>query len=309
MTPESTDPADHSGGPGIDPDRIAADRIDEALVRELVAAQFPQWRDLPVRPVALSGNDHRIFRLGEHLSVRLPSAPGYVPQVRKEQTWLPRLAPHLPLPIPAVEGIGEPSNLFPAPWSVYRWTAGEPASVAPPADWARFAADVAAFLLRLRTVDATDGPAPGLHSAFRGGPLEHWDDEMRDIVHRVRGRERDLAAGIWRDALDAPFPGPPVWFHGDVSLNNLLVQEGELAAVLDFGCSAVGDPACDTVLRWTSHHAEARERFRTDYAVDEATWARGRGWALWKALIMITNKPPGQAEFARHVLDQLFADV
>lgn len=212
--------------PRIAAERISPERIDETLVRELLAAQFPQWRDLPVRPVALSGNDHRIFRLGDHLSVRLPSAPGYVPQVPKEQTWLPRLAPHVPLPIPVVEGAGEPSDLFPAPWSVYRWTAGEPASVTPPADWARFASDLAAFLRQLRTADATDAPAPGLHSAFRGGPLEHWNDEMDVIVTRVHGRERDLAAGIWRDALDAPFTGPPAWFHGDVSLNNLLVQAG-----------------------------------------------------------------------------------
>lgn len=295
--------------PRIAAERISPERIDETLVRELLAAQFPQWRDLPVRPVALSGNDHRIFRLGDHLSVRLPSAPGYVPQVPKEQTWLPRLAPHVPLPIPVVEGAGEPSDLFPAPWSVYRWTAGEPASVTPPADWARFASDLAAFLRQLRTADATDAPAPGLHSAFRGGPLEHWNDEMDVIVTRVHGRERDLAAGIWRDALDAPFTGPPAWFHGDVSLNNLLVQAGELAAVIDFGCAAAGDPACDTVFRWTSQHAEARAQFARDYAVDDATWARGRGWALWKGLIMITNKPPGQAEFARHVLDRLFAEV
>jgi aminoglycoside phosphotransferase (APT) family kinase protein len=255
------------------------------------------------------GNDHRIFRLGHHLSVRLPSAPDYVPQVRKEQRWLPRLAPTVPLPIPAVEGIGEPSDLFPAPWSVYGWMAGEPASVTPVADWGRFAADLAGFLMRLGEADATDAPAPGPHSAFRGGPLEHWDDEVGDLLFRVHGRERDLAAGIWRDALAAPFSAPPRWFHGDVSLNNLLVQGGELAAVIDFGCAGAGDPACDTVFRWTSTQAAAREQFRTEYAVDEATWARGRGWALWKGLIMITNKPPGQAEFARHVLDRLFAEA
>jgi aminoglycoside phosphotransferase (APT) family kinase protein len=287
-------------------DAIGAARIDEDLARALIAEQFPQWRNLPVRQVRNGGNDHRIFRLGGSLSVRLPSAPGYVPQVRKEQTWLPRLAPALPLPIPVVQGIGEPSDLFPAPWSVYGWMAGMPASVTSVEDWGRFAADLAGFLMRLGELDAAGAPTPGLHSAFRGGPLEHWDDEMGDILFRVHGRERDLAAGIWRDALAAPFSGPPQWFHGDVSLNNLLVRDGGLAAVIDFGCSGAGDPACDTVFRWTSLHAAARQQFRKDYAVDEATWARGRGWALWKGLIMITNKPPGQGEFARHVLDQLF---
>jgi aminoglycoside phosphotransferase (APT) family kinase protein len=284
-------------------------RIDEALARRLLAEQFPQWADLGLRRVEQGGNDHRIFRLGDELSVRLPSAPGYVPQVRKEQTWLPRLAPHLPLPIPSVRGVGRPSRHFAAPWSVYDWIGGVSASIAPIADRTRFAADLARLLVRLRAVDATDGPSPGLHSAFRGGPLEHWDDEMRDLVLRVGGRERDVATGIWRDALAAPFTGPAQWFHGDVSVNNLLVRDGVLAAVLDFGCSGVGDPACDTVIRWTAFSGAAREQFTREYAADDATWARGRGWALWKGLIMITNKPPGQAEFARHVLDQLFDEV
>jgi aminoglycoside phosphotransferase (APT) family kinase protein len=289
-------------------DLIHADRIDAALVRDLLAEQFPQWRDLPVRPVEHSGNDHRIFRLGDELSVRLPSAPWYVPQVEKEQTWLPRLAPHVPLPIPIVEGSGRASELFPAPWSVYRWMDGMPASRSDISDWTRFTATLAEFLVRLRDVDATGAPGPGPHSAWRGAPVSHWNDEVRDIIHRVHGRERDLAEGIWRDALAATDTERPRWFHGDVSLNNLLVRDGELVAVIDFGCSGAGDIACDTVFRWTAPDAAARSQYRRDYAVDEATWARGRGWALWKALIMITNKPPGQAEFARHVLDQLFAD-
>lgn len=287
---------------------IDAHRIDDALVRALLAEQFPQWQDLELRPVVSGGNDHRMFRLGDELSVRLPSAPGYVPQVRKEQMWLPRLAPHLPLPIPTVEGEGRPSELFPAPWSVYHWIPAQPASAAHLVHPVEFAARLAEFLVALRGVDATDAPEPGLHSAFRGGPVCHWDDEMQQLLTRVEGRERELARGLWREALSAVFDGEPRWFHGDVSLNNLLMQDDKLSAVIDFGCAAVGDPACDTVIRWTVLQGEARERFRRDYAVDDATWARGRGWALWKGLIMITNKPPGQAEFARHVLDELFAE-
>ena len=287
---------------------IERESIDEALVGALLAAQFPDLSGLPVRLVQGGGNDHRNFRLGEHLSVRLPADDVFVPQVRKEQTWLPVLAPSLPLPIPEVVRVGEPSELFPAPWSVYRWLAGDPASVALVSDPARFAANLAGFLAALAEVDATDAPAPGLHSAFRGGPLEHWDDEMSHILLRVHGRERDVATGIWRDALAAPFTDAPRWFHGDVSLANLLVRDGALGAVIDFGCSAAGDPACDTVFRWTSRSDAARRRFALDYPADDAMWARGRGWALWKGLIMITNKPPGQAEFARHVLDRVFAD-
>ncbi|WP_454048731.1 aminoglycoside phosphotransferase family protein [Cellulomonas sp. Marseille-Q8402] len=290
-------------------DLIDATRLDERLVRALLTEQHPQWRDLPVRPVGLHGNDHRIFRLGDDLTVRLPASAASVPQVVKEQEWLPRLAPHLPLPVPEVRGVGRPSGLFPAPWSVYRWLPGEPAAVAPADDPVRFAADLARFLVALRGVDASDGPAPGPHSAFRGSPLTHGDDEVGDILHRVHGSERERAAAIWRDALEATFEDDPVWFHGDVSAHNLLVRDGALAGVLDFGCSAVGDPACDTVIVWTRLTGRAREVFRRELAVDDATWARGRGWALWKALIMITNTPPGQAELARHVLDELLAGV
>ncbi|HWR85300.1 MAG TPA: aminoglycoside phosphotransferase family protein [Rhodoglobus sp.] len=288
---------------------IDRNAIDEPLVRALLAEQFPEWAGMPIRPVEHSGNDHRMFRLGDDLSVRLPADTGYVPQVQKEQTWLPRLRDAVPLPIPEVRGAGVASSLFAAPWSVYGWLDGRPAALEPVADRARFAADLAAFLVALRGVDATDGPPPGQHSAYRGAPLAHFDDETRAILHRVHGRERDLAAGIWSDALDAGFDGPPAWLHGDVSINNLLVRDGRLVGVVDFGCSAVGDTACDTVLLWTWLTGDARETWRRELGVDDATWARGRGWALWKALIMITNTPPGQAEFARRVLDELFAGV
>lgn len=285
---------------------IDASRIDEDLVRSLIAEQFPAWVDLPVRGVPYGGNDHRMFRLGDALSVRLPSAPGYVPQVAKEQRWLPHLSRSLPLPIPTLHGIGRPSRAFPGPWSIYGWIEGYPAAVVEIDDTREFAADLAAFLVALRAVDAADGPAPGLHSGYRGGPLAHYHDETVAIVDRVSGRERDLAEGIWRDALAAAFDGPPVWVHGDMSINNLLVRDGRLGAVVDFGCSAVGDPACDTVIVWTFFDGPAAAVFRRDLAVDDGTWARGRGWALWKALLMIDSPHPAHVSEARRVLDRLF---
>ncbi|SFA85620.1 Predicted kinase, aminoglycoside phosphotransferase (APT) family [Cellulomonas marina] len=286
-----------------------ARRIDAALVGALLREQFPAWASLPVRPVVPGGNDHRTFRLGEHLSVRLPSAPGYVPQVTKEQAWLPVLGPLLPLPVPAVRGVGRPSALFGAPWSVYGWLPGEQAVAAPPDDPVALATELAALLVALGEAPTDGAPPPGEHSAWRGGPLAHWDDEVGDILGRLEGRERDRAAGLWRDALAAPSTVRPRWFHGDVSFHNLLVRDGRLAAVVDFGCSGVGDPACDTVLVWTRLQGAARRAYREGLALDEGTWARGRGWALWKALVMLTNTPPGQAELARHVLDELFAGV
>jgi len=281
--------------------------INAELVRALLDEQFPRWRELPIRVVQPGGNDHRTFRLGERLSVRLPSAPGYVPQVAKEQEWLPVLAPQLPLAIPEVEAVGVPSPRFPAPWSVYGWIDGEPASTAKPGDSARLATDLARFLVALRAVDRAEGPEPGLHSAFRGGPVGHWDDEVQQLLSRLHGQERPRAATLWREALAATVPVSSCWFHGDVAAGNLLVRDGVLVAVLDFGCAGVGDPACDTVVAWTMLDGPAKRAFRDELGVDEATWARGRGWALWKALIMLTDTPPGQAELARHVLDQLLA--
>ncbi|WP_345801618.1 aminoglycoside phosphotransferase family protein [Microbacterium sp. AZCO] len=288
---------------------IEASRIDEDLVRALLREQFPDWAGLAVRAVEPGGNDHRTFRLGDELSVRLPSAPGYMPQVAKEQAWLPRLAPAVPLPIPVVRAKGEACDIFPAPWSVYGWLHGEPLAAASIDDPVRLAVDLAGFLVALRGVDPAGGPRPGLHSAYRGAPVAHWDDEVRDILNRLDGAERDRAAGTWRDAVVAPDAESAAWLHGDVAVSNLLVRDGALAAVIDFGCSAVGDPACDTVIIWTHFRGAAREAFRREYDVDEATWARGRGWALWKALIMLTNKPPAQRALARHVLDELFAGV
>lgn len=289
------------------PAPVDATRIDAALVAALIRDQFPEWAHLPLRPVPSGGNDHRMFRLGAELVVRLPSAPGYVPQVAKEQEWLPRLGPQLPLPVPILRGTGAPTDRFAAPWSVYEWIHGRPLSVARVADETELAVTLAGFLRALRVADTDGAPAPGPHSAFRGAPLRHYDEEMRELVGRVQGAEREMAERLWRDALDAEFCGDPVWFHGDVAVGNLLVHDGRLSAVIDFGCSGVGDPSCDTVMLWTRFRGATRDAFRRELGVDEGTWARGRGWAVWKALIMLTNEPPAQRALARQVLDELAA--
>ncbi|ACQ82338.1 aminoglycoside phosphotransferase [Beutenbergia cavernae DSM 12333] len=262
--------------------------IDVELARRLVADQMPQWSHLPVRPVELSGWDNRTFRLGDDMSVRLPSAEGYREQVAKEQHWLPRLAPHLPLPVPTPLALGRPALGYPWPWSVYRWIDGAPAATAPIADHVTFARDVAAFLGALQRIDADGGPGPGTHNFHRGGPVAFYDDQTQESLRRLAGRV-DVARSrdVWEAAIASRFDGPPVWLHGDVAPGNLLVRDGRLSAVIDFGTSGVGDPACDLVLAWTFLGGEAREAFRRAVAewADGAMWARARGWALWKALI------------------------
>lgn len=283
--------------------------IDAALVRRLVAEQFPRWADLAVRPVEFDGWDNRTFRLGDAMTVRLPSAAGYTPQVDKEHRWLPLLAPHLPLPIPVPLARGEPGQGYPFHWSVNRWLDGESANVAPIDDLVVFARAVAAFLAALECIDPTGGPPPGQHSFFRGGPLSTYDAETRQASDALRGEiDGEAATAVWEAALAAIWHGPPVWFHGDVAAGNLLVADGRLSAVIDFGQLGVGDPACDLTIAWTLFSGDSREAFRTALPLDPATWTRARGWALWKALITLAGHEPAKAPAARQVLIDLLAD-
>jgi aminoglycoside phosphotransferase (APT) family kinase protein len=286
--------------------------IDSALVSRLVAAQFPRWADLPIKPVQFDGWDNRTFHLGEEMSVRLPSAQGYAAQVEKEHVWLPRLAPLLPLPIPVPLAMGVPGEGYPWHWSVYRWLDGETATMERIADPRQFAASLAEFLTALQSIDPTGGPPPGPHCFYRGGPLTVYDAETRQSLAALDGRiDTDTASDVWEAALNATWHGPPVWVHGDVAAGNLLVKGGRLSAVIDFGCSSVGDPACDLTIAWTLLSGESREAFRAGVTADGAAWARGRGWALWKGLITLAeymNTNPLKASEARRVIGEVLAD-
>ena len=286
--------------------------IDVDLVGRLLRAQFPHWAHLPLRPVEPGGWDNRTFRLGDELSVRLPSADRYAPQVEKEQRWLPVLAPHLPLAIPTPVALGAPGEGYPHAWSVLRWLDGDPASMETIGDPTAFAVALARFLTALTRVDAADGPGPGPHNFWRGGPPATYAQETRDALDRLGSLvPRRAALALWDDAMSATWRGRPVWFHGDVAAGNLIVRDGELAAVIDFGSSGVGDPACDVVIAWTLLSGESREAFRDTLGADPATWARGRGWALWKALVTLAGslgEDAAAAAHARHVIDQVLAD-
>lgn len=265
-------------------------KIDASLVRRLIADQFPQWSHLPVRPVAHDGWDNRTFRLGEDMSVRLPSAVGYAPQVEKEQRWLPVLAPLLPLPIPVPLAMGSPSDDYPWRWSVYHWLPGEVAALGRVDDLSRLAVSLAEFLKALQRIDPTGGPLPGPQNSYRGGPLQVYDAETRSALSALKGQiNTNRAAAVWETALKASWAGPPVWVHGDMAATNLLVRQGRLSAVIDFGSMGVGDPSCDLAIAWTFFSGESREAFRSAFPLDAAAWARGRGWALWKALITVVG--------------------
>jgi len=287
---------------------VHRDDIDADLAARLVAAQLPQWADLPVTPVPSSGWDNRTFRLGDELSVRLPSAEAYAAQVAKEQRWLPRLAVGLPLPVPSPVAAGAPGEGYPWPWSVYRWLPGEAAETAPVADMTAFARALGGFLAALGQVDASDGPRAGVHNFHRGGDLRVYDAETRAALRALDGRvDTSRALEVWESALSSRWGAPPVWVHGDVSAANLLVDDdGRLSAVIDFGSCGVGDPASDTVVAWTFLEGPARDALRATWPLDDDTWARGRGWALWKGLITLVGDPAhaGAARTVQRVLDE-----
>jgi len=261
--------------------------IDDNLVRRLIITQFPQWKDLSIRPVTHQGWDNRTFHLGERMLVRMPSSMDYVAQVEKEQHWLPKLAPLLPLPIPTPLAIGMPTKDYPWRWSINAFLPGDSASTAPIAELRDFATNLARFLIALQSIDSSGGPPAGAHSFFRGGSLSVYDAETRQALSTLKNKiDVYTATEIWETALATTWQGAPVWVHGDLSTGNLLVQEGRLCAVIDFGQLAVGDPACDLAIAWTLFKGESRKAFRAMLPLDVGTWARGRAWTLWKALIV-----------------------
>ncbi|GAA4231663.1 aminoglycoside phosphotransferase (APT) family kinase protein [Streptosporangium album] len=287
-----------------------ADEMDHdvPLVRRLVAAQFPRWADLPVEPFDSSGTDNAIYRLGGDMAVRLPRRPGSAAQVEKDLRWLPRLAPLLPVPIPVPLGEGEPAEGYPLPWSVYRWLDGENPSADRLTEPSLLAKDLAEFVAAFRRIDLPDGPP-----AYRGGPLSMLDAPTRAAIDELRGVvDTDAAAAAWETALKAPgWAGPPVWIHSDLMPGNLLVVQGRLSAVIDFGTVGVGDPACDLIVAWNLLPAGVRNDFRTVLQIDDATWARGRGRALSIALIALPyykDTNPVFAANARHVIHEVLAD-
>ncbi|NJN84977.1 MAG: aminoglycoside phosphotransferase family protein [Caldilineaceae bacterium] len=295
--------------------KMHADEVetDALLARRLLSVQFPKWADLPVEPVPSAGTDNALFRLGDERVIRLPRIHWAVAQVKKEQQWLPKLAPHLPLAIPLPLAQGQPGEGYPWHWSIYRWIDGATATLAQMADPHQTAIDLAEFIADLHRIDTTDGPSPGPHNSGRGAPLTTRDAQTRAAIAALGDLvDIDAVTEAWESALRAPaWTGPPVWVHGDLHSGNLLAQQGRLTAVIDFGCLDVGDPASDVMAAWLYLSADTRALFRTALQVDDATWARGRGWALSMGLIALpyyqqTN--PALAAIAQRAIDEALAD-
>lgn len=283
--------------------------INELLVKTLLSAQFPQWALLPLKRVKSDGTDNAIFRLGTDMSVRLPRVSWAADDASKEQKWLPKLGPALPLAIPAPLGKGIPEANYPWHWSICRWLSGENASVAHIDKSHEAATALANFLNALKQIDSSGAPP-----SRRGLPLSTQDKEVCQALDSLHGKiDTNKAAILWEECLQAPaWDKPPVWLHGDLLPGNLLVQNGKLSAVIDWGLTGIGDPACDLIAAWSVFSAEARQTFRTKLAADEALWARGRGWALSIALIILPyywDTNAGLVAVAKRILGELFDEA
>jgi aminoglycoside phosphotransferase (APT) family kinase protein len=292
--------------------KMHADEVDTDvdLVRRLLATQFPQWAELSIDPVVSYGTDHDIYRLGDHLAARLPRIAWATKQAAKEAEWLPKLASHLPLAIPVQLAMGQPAEGYPFEWSVYEWLPGENANETI-ADLDQAAVDLAAFVAALRGVDATDAhPRP---FGSRGAPLAELDKNVRRAISEL-GDRIDAAAAVrsWEESLSASaWDGADVWVHGDLLPGNLLVIDRRLSAVIDFGGLNVGDPACDLQPAWNVFAGDSRARYRAELQVDDASWLRGRGWALYQAVMALPyywDTNPGMIRQASHALAEVLAD-
>jgi aminoglycoside phosphotransferase (APT) family kinase protein len=284
--------------------------IDSELVTRLLRDQFPEWSDLPLARVESGGTVNAIYRLGPEMAIRLPLAEWGIESLHREFVWAPRLAPHLPLEVPRPLVRGEAGHGYPFPWSIHRWIEGHIALPEHLGDAALAALDVAGFVRALQAVDTAGAPA----NTHRGGPLAAANVATRAAIEACEGLiETAAVLKIWERALGAPpWDRPAVWTHGDLWYSNLLVVGGRVTAVLDFGGAGAGDPAIDTLPAWSLCDSMTRPLFRSEIGVDDATWERGRGWAVSmaaQALPYYLDANPVIVGNARRMIDQLLIEA
>jgi aminoglycoside phosphotransferase (APT) family kinase protein len=253
---------------------------DVPLVRGLLREQFPEWAHLPLRPVAESGTVNALYRLGDDLVVRIPrNRPVLWSDLDDEFTWLPRLAPLLPVQVPVPIARGRPIDGYPHEWGIFEWITGENPTPGGVPD--SLAEELAEFVRTLHALDL-----PGAQDSVRGDDLARFDEFTRENLQALEGElDTDTAERLWDEALRVPpWPHDQVWIHADLMPGNLLLRGGRLTAVIDWGGSGMGDPAVDLMVAWNVLDAKRRSRFRAALPYDDDTWARGLGWALWTGL-------------------------
>lgn len=264
----------------------ASEEITSSLVRSLVMEQFPQWSELPIRPVDVQGWDNRTFRLGDRLTVRLPSADGYVAGLVREEQTLAILGSSLRVAIPRVVATGVPSAAFDRPWSVREWIDGHTLAAGETRERESAIISLGDALRELQACDSDGGPWAGSASAYRGCHVSVVGEDVQRRLTLLDGRRAEGCRALWDAAVSTVWTESPVWVHGDVAPGNMLFDgSGDLTALIDFGQTCVGDPACDLAFAWLSCSPRERDLLRERLPLPEDAWLRGAAWALWKALI------------------------
>lgn len=282
--------------------------IDVALIRQLLVSQFPHWADLPLQAIHPEGTDNVMYKLGSNKVVRLPRMTGAVTSLEKELAWLPQLVPHLPIAIPVLLGQGHAEANYPFPWLICGWLEGKSPNIANPIDQHQAAIDLGNFVAAMQKINSVNAP-----SCNRGQPLGLYNEEVREAISLLRDTyDISLLMPIWESVLTIPkWSGNLVWIHGDLHAGNLLAEHGRVTAVVDFGLAGVGDPACDMMVAWTLLTAKTREVFRAIVQPDEATWARGRGWAFYLGVVAYPYyraSNPVFAGIAKRAIDEVLAE-
>ncbi len=266
--------------------------ISNDTVRKLIAEQFPKWAHLEVKPVKANGIDNITFHLGDQMLIRLPSAKEYEAQVGKEQLWLPKLASQLSIQIPVPLAQGNPSRYYPWNWSIYQWINGSSANLLNIDDdgLVGIANQLAQFLYELHEINSGGAPIAGKHNYFRGGHPSIYDSCIRTSLTKLQGIiDSKKVQAVWEKAISTKWQHQDVWIHGDLASGNILIRDNTLEAIIDFGCMGVGDPACDLVIAWTLLKGDSRGYFKSNTRLDDDTWDRARGWALWKSCFELAN--------------------
>jgi aminoglycoside phosphotransferase (APT) family kinase protein len=276
--------------------------VGPGLVRSLLDEQHPDLASLPLELIA-NGWDNVIFRLGDELVVRLPRREAAAALIESEQRWLPDLAARLPLPIPSPVRVGAPGAGYPWRWTLARWLDGVVATDAELVDPEADAVVLGGFLAALHRPAPIDAPA----NPYRGVHLTDRDSSVRAAVDLLEGAvDSDVVLSMWSDACDAAQWGhAPVWVHGDLHPGNVLVRDGRLSAVIDFGDLTSGDPATDLAVAWMLLPPSARAALRSAAGdVDDDTWQRARGWALLFGVVISANSAdnPAFAQLGARIL-------
>lgn len=268
--------------------------ITVELAKKLIATQFSEYAHLVVAEVEQQGHDNRTYRLGNDMLIRMPTAEAYALKVPKEQGLLPKLAKHLSVSIPAPINMGKPSDDYPYPFSIYKWLDGKSPNHLTLDDKSleNLASELANFLKELQRISDVEGPAPGQHNWWRGDHVSIYDKGAREQLANLTDIiDSNSALDLWQSACATQWKKEPVWIHGDFAVGNILINNNKVSGIIDFGGTAMGDPACDLVIAWTYFSGKSREIFIREIDLDSDTWLRARAWALWKASFELCNIP------------------